>query len=135
MKDKEIDIMARTIFGEARGELARYGTVALIAIANVIFNRYKKHFAKSIDAVCLAPQQFSCWNKNDPNYSKMIAVDEKNDIFRKCLEIATNVINGKYPDITDGCDHYHAYYVKPYWAANLRPKHTFGSHYFYNLSK
>ena len=135
MKNKEIDIMARTIYGEARGELAKYGTASLIAIGNVIFNRYKKHFAKSIENVCLAPHQFSCRNKSDPNYSKIISANEKNDIFRKCIEIATNIIDEKYPDITDGCDHYHACYVKPYWAANIRPKHIFGSHYFYKLSK
>lgn len=133
MKNQDIDIMARTLYGEARGELMKFGLAPIIAIANVILNRYKKNFAKTIKDVCLAPKQFSCWNKNDPNYKKITAVTEEDMIFRKCLLVAENVLDEKYPDITDGCDHYHTNYVKPYWAAYLQPKCTFGSHCFYSL--
>lgn len=133
MNNKDKDTLARTLYGEARGEIAKYGIVPLIAIANVILNRYKKHFAKTINDVCMAPYQFSCWNKNDPNFPKIIAVTPQDAIFRKCIAIAENVLSGKYPDITDDCDHYHACYAKPYWAAYIQPKRIFGSHYFYKL--
>jgi hypothetical protein len=36
------DILARTIYGEARGELQKFGKKSLCAIANVVINRLKK---------------------------------------------------------------------------------------------
>lgn len=130
---RDVDILARTLYGEARGEVEKFGLSSIIAVANVVVNRFKKKFAKTISEVCLAPNQFSCWNKNDPNYQIIKNVDENDLIFRKCLVVAQNVIEGKYPDITDGCDHYHACYAKPYWAAYHRPKRIFGTHCFYCL--
>lgn len=35
----EIEIVARTLYGEARGEVAKIGPTALEAIASVIWNR------------------------------------------------------------------------------------------------
>ena len=52
-------------------------------------------------------------------------------VFGKCREIAKNVLDEKWPDITDGCDHYHSSIIKPYWAARLKPKRIFGTQYFY----
>ena len=66
MTDYDFEIMAKTIYGEARGE-TREGQ---IAVACVIFNRFRsgKWFsAKTLAGVCLKPLQFSCWNKSDPN--------------------------------------------------------------------
>jgi spore germination cell wall hydrolase CwlJ-like protein len=131
---QDIDTLARTIYGEARGELYKFGPAALIAIANVVVNRKKKHFAKSIHDVCVAPYQFSCWSKDDPNYSHIIGATKGNyAVFDKCLEIAENVLSEKWPDLTDGCDHYHERSAKPYWAVYRSPKRIFGSHYFYVL--
>ena len=133
--EKDLDILARTVYGEARGELFLYGITPIIAVANVVVNRYKKKFAKSIREVCLAKYQFSCWNKNDPNY-KIISRENINDvIFGKCLDIAKNVLDEKWPDITDGCDHYHSKNIKPYWAAYLVPKRIFGTQYFYSINR
>lgn len=131
--DHDLDILARTLYGEARGELQRYGMIPLIAIAYVVVNRYRKGFAKTIHDVCLAPMQFSCWNNNDPNCQKIKLVNEKNSVFCKCREIAASVLDEKWPDITNGCDHYHHYSIKPYWAAYLQPMRIYGSHCFYAL--
>lgn len=130
---RDLDILARTLYGEARGELQKYGLVSLIAVAQVVVNRYKKRFESSIEKVCLAPHQFSCWNKYDPNRDKILEVAESNVVFKKCKLIAKQVLDEKWPDITDGCDHYHHFSIKPFWAAQLEPKRIFGSHYFYNL--
>ena len=131
--NKDVDILARTIYGEARGEIFQYGIAALIAVANVVVNRFQKKFAKTIADVCLAPYQFSCWNKDDVNYKIVQNVAANSPIFRKCLIVAQNVISGKWPDLTDGCDHYHHQAIKPTWAMYLEPKRIFGSHCFYNL--
>lgn len=131
--NSDLKILAKTIYGEARGELNRFGLAPLIAVGNVILNRFRKHFANSISAVCLAPYQFSCWNQKDPNYEKLKNLDESSSIFKTCLKVAENVIEGKWPDLTDGCDHYHEKSVKPYWAGQLTPKRIFGNHLFYSL--
>ncbi|MDR0677203.1 MAG: cell wall hydrolase [Holosporaceae bacterium] len=132
----DIDILARTIYGEARGEFYKFGTSPLIAIANVIVNRMRKGFAKTIQEVCLAPLQFSCWNLNDPNRKKIENIKASEcPIFRKCLETAENVLMEKWPDLVDGCDHYHEKTIKPFWAAYSEPKRILGSHYFYELRR
>ena len=76
MTENDLQILARTLFGEARGE----GDEGLEAVACVIMNRYKsgKWFTgydvlngkkiPSVAQTCLKKAQFSCWNKNDPNY-------------------------------------------------------------------
>ena len=129
----DIKILAKTIYGEARGELNNFGLAPLIAVGHVVLNRLRKKFAKSISDVCLAPYQFSCWNFKDPNYEKLKNIDESSSIFKTCLEISKNLIEGNWPDLTDGCDHYHAKSIKPYWASHLTPKRVFGNHLFYSL--
>jgi spore germination cell wall hydrolase CwlJ-like protein len=131
--EQDLDTLAKTIYGEARGEFYKSGA-SLIAIANVVVNRKKKNFAESIHDVCVAPYQFSCWNKNDPNYVKITnKIDGDRVIFDKCREVAKNVLSEKWPDLTDGCDHYHERSIKPRWAAYIQPKRIFGAHYFYVL--
>ncbi|MDR2780977.1 MAG: cell wall hydrolase [Holosporaceae bacterium] len=131
----DLDILARTIYGEGRGELHRFGIASPIAIANVIVNRMKKNFAKTIADVCLAQYQFSCWNKNDVNYDKIKNVTDGDSVFKICREISENVLQEKWPDLTDGCDHYHEKTTKPFWAAYREPKRIFGSHNFYELRR
>ncbi|MDR2766040.1 MAG: cell wall hydrolase [Holosporaceae bacterium] len=131
--EQDLEILARTIYGEARGELLDFGIASLMAVADVVLNRRRKNFAATIRDVCLAPLQFSCWNENDPNRRKVEAIGADCCIFRKCLEVAKNTLEEKWPDLTDGCDHYHHRDLKPYWAVYLRPKRIFGRHYFYNL--
>ncbi|MDR2794624.1 MAG: cell wall hydrolase [Holosporaceae bacterium] len=133
---QDLDTLSKTIYGEARGELYAYGLAPFIAVANVVVNRKNKNFAETIHGVCTAPYQFSCWNRNDPNCNKItnITVD-KCAIFRKCIDVANNVLRGLWPDLTDGCDHYHHKCLKPQWAVYLQPKRIFGSHYFYEINK
>jgi spore germination cell wall hydrolase CwlJ-like protein len=131
--EQDLSAMARTIYGEARGDLYEYGVASLMAVADVILNRRRKKFADSIDKVCRMPYQFSCWNEDDPNYKLIMDVTDSCAIFRKCLEVAQNTLAEKWPDLTDGCDHYHARSIKPHWALHRAPKRIFGSHYFYVL--
>ncbi|MES2252810.1 MAG: cell wall hydrolase, partial [Pseudomonadota bacterium] len=77
----DIDILARTIYGEARGEYGRVdgGLAALIAVGNVIVNRTQQQtwFGRTVRDVCLKPYQFSCWNRNDPNLPKLMEVTDE----------------------------------------------------------
>ncbi|MFW0755465.1 cell wall hydrolase [Pseudomonas sp. H11T01] len=67
--DRDPDILVRTLWGEARGE----GLAGRIAVGWTIRNRVNDGKAKSwwgegYAGVCLKVWQFSCWNKNDPNF-------------------------------------------------------------------
>ena len=47
------------------------------------------------------------------------------------LNIARNVMQGAYGDITEGATHYHANTVHPYWADSLNETVTINNHIFY----
>lgn len=137
---KNVDILARTLYGEARGEYLRRdgGISALISVANVIINRvkYQAWFGKTIEEVCLKPYQFSCWNENDPNRPVLQQVQAgKDKVFDVCLEVASCVGTGVWPDITHGSDHYYAVWLPraPQWAVGKTPTFKIGQHVFFKL--
>ena len=128
------DILARTIYGEARGE----GQAGMVAVANTILNRHAlwdkhPHFGHgTIESVCLAPWQFSCWNENDPNLPKLKAVTFSDGVFAQCLQIASDAINGLIDDNTNAATYY---YVKgspePAWANGKDACAVVGRHLFF----
>lgn len=135
-KEMEIDVLARTLWGEARGE----GDGGMEAVAAVILNRvaYAEDRAgfwwgNDIISVCQKPYQFSCWNRSDPSYLKLQAVTDKDKHFVTALRIARRAVTGTLADSTRGTTHYHADYVSPYWAQGQKPTVTIGRHIFYNL--
>ena len=71
MSEQDVDVLARTIWGEARGE----GFAGQVAVGWAIRNRVEADlgndgkpdwWGEGYVGVCKAPWQFSCWNKNDP---------------------------------------------------------------------
>jgi N-acetylmuramoyl-L-alanine amidase len=137
MTDHNFDIFARTLYGEGRGEYAKSGPAALIAIANVIMNRFQKggKYGQTLMDVCLKPRQFSCWNQNDPNRTLIQEQGlEKDLLFQFCQKVAQNVAKGLWPDLTRESDHYHALSCKPYWAKAEKIKLRLGHHVFYKLT-
>jgi N-acetylmuramoyl-L-alanine amidase len=139
----DIDIVARTLDGEARGE----GRQGMIAVACVIVNRaiiadaYVQAHGEdhplfgdgSLSSVCQAPLQFSCWNENDPNLSVIKAVTVADPIFAQAVEIATQAENDELDDITSGATHYYAKGTPmPKWAVGETPCYLYGKHLFFN---
>ena len=138
LSEMEIDVMARTLWGEARSEAA-YG---MLAVAHVILNRVRKAQANGgkywwghdIITVCQKPYQFSCWNPADPNRPKMMAVEASNIHFATALRIARRAVLGhEGEDITNGADHYHTTDITPFWAKDKMPVAIIGKHIFYCL--
>lgn len=127
-----VDVLARTLWGEARGE----GREGMHAVANVIMNRVKhpKRWHNDVVGVCQAPKQFSCWNKSDPNRAKLLAVTAYDPQFRIALEIAQAAVDGELEDITKGADHYHTHAVSPSWSRGQEPVAMIGNHRFFRLS-
>lgn len=128
-RKKEIDVIARTVWGEARGE----GAEGMVAVANVIQNRVKAGawYGATYEEVCKKPKQFSCWNTNDPNYNKILNVTEADGDFEIAMMIARAVVDGDLKDITNGATHYHARSIYPSWASSLKQTAQIGNHIFY----
>jgi N-acetylmuramoyl-L-alanine amidase len=103
------DYLALTLIGEARGEPIE----GIIGVANVIKNRAYAS-GKLFKDVCLSPNQFSCWNENDPN-KKVInqvygALDFGNPItdvyLRQCIAVSSAVYEGDFLDNVKGAKNY-----------------------------
>lgn len=136
----EREVLARTIWGEARGE----GRRGMQAVANVIMNRFRRPRWWSrnkgdgipddtVAAVCFDPWQFSCWNMDDPNRKKMIEVSVYNAEFRLAYQIAGEALENNLPDLTGGADHYHTISISPKWAKGATPTAFVEKHVFYRL--
>lgn len=129
------DVLARTVWGEARGESVR----GKEAVAAVVMNRVRRAGARgrywwgsSVVEVCRRPWQFSCWNESDPNAAKCGAVTVEDRNFRACLRIARRAIAGVLDDPTNGATHYHRTGLLPPWTRGRTPSAAIGNHLFYN---
>lgn len=131
MTPEDLDTMARTIWGEARGEPLE----GKIGVAWVIKNRADNPgwWGDSLFSVCKTPFQFSCWNQNDPNRSKVICVHPQDEMFRECLMVAAAVVTRNYPDPTHGANHYCVKNLNPPWSVGKEPVAFLGNHKFYRL--
>lgn len=128
-KEREIDLTARTLWGEARGE----GIRGMQAVANVITNRVNagKWYGRTYEEVVLKPYQFSCWNENDPNFSKLKSVNDNDVNFYNAKGLARLAYDGDLLDITGGATHYHRAGSTPYWAGSMQKTAVIGNHVFY----
>jgi len=132
----EVEILAKTLYGEARGE----SVAGIEAVANVILNRVKYAMHKgnhwwgnSIVEVCKKPFQFSCWNDTDVN-AKLLEQDlSKDAVYQICYRVARRAIAGCLKDNTRGATHYHTLYCHPKWARFAIPCAQIGGHLFYAL--
>jgi len=128
--ENDVDIMARTIYGEARGE----SETGKIAVGWVIRNRVAANtwYGKTIEDVCLKPFQFSCWNPGEPSRVKLTSVARTDRVFVKCVDAAIKVISSEVPDPTEGATHYYANYIRaPAWTRGATFTVRIGVHLFY----
>jgi spore germination cell wall hydrolase CwlJ-like protein len=107
----EVDVLARTVWGEARGE----SDAGKIGVASVIRNRVRSPgFPKTYADVCLQKEpgnssvyEFSAWDVSGPNRAKMLSVTSADPVFVRCLQIAAGVMGGSIADNTGGATFYH----------------------------
>ena len=136
-----VDVLARTLWGEARGE----GEAGMIAVAAVVLNRIRvsqEHggrywWGRDAISVCRAKAQFSCWNPGDPNRAKLLAVDDHDPEFRLARDVAERALAGRIEDPTFGATTYKVASLPwPYaWGTPRLPLVTIGKHAFYNLQE
>ena len=136
MNDLEKETLAKTLWGEARGE----GIDGMRAVANVIMNRVaisdqkgNYWWGKGIVGVCRKAWQFSCWNVNDPNSIKLDNLTEEDSFYVTALKVADEAISGCLVDKTKGSTHYHLVGLRPYWIKNEKVAEVIGNHIFYRI--
>lgn len=112
------EIVAATLILEAGGEA---DPRALAAVREVIANRAKN---KTEISVCLAPKQFSCWNKI--SVERGIEIAKQHPKWPQALALVKQQTN-----YTNGATHYHAKKVSPSWAKKLVVTKEIGHHVFY----
>lgn len=149
-----LDTLARTVYGEARGE----PDLGRLAVAYVPCNRaaiaarfvkahpeHKRHPLYgdgTVASACRMPWQFSCWNENDPNRAELLALDLDSDAAAPCMAMARAALDETAPDPSNCATHYHTVASPwpdpdkrwpPKWADGKPPVATIGDHVFYRL--
>ncbi len=126
-KAEHIDTLARTLYGEAKPHDVQDAT----AIACVVMNRVAlPNWPNDVEAVCIQPYQFSCWNTSDPNRERIFKANGA--WFDKCVEIATQAVEKRLADPTNRSTHYHTPAVKPAWSRGKKPVYYTNGHVFFN---
>jgi len=130
-EEKDSDIVAMTILGEARGE----GKAGMYAVACVIAQRsieWKRN-GKSITPkqVCLQDWQFSCWNKDDPNRNKLPILLKTHQHAAYAKMLASN-LNNLQRSYVNNADHYCHVNTHRKWTRGNTIK-VIGKHKFYKL--
>lgn len=132
---REVDILARTLWGEARKESPE----TMKGVAHVVRNRLiqahtkpqssDKSFGTDIRSICAKRAAFPCKDAT----TAMRKVDESDPHFRRALEIAHATLSGVLgPDPTHGATH-HAPVVRGRAAAKrAEPGITIGQRRFYS---
>lgn len=127
---EDLDVLARTIYGEARGEPWQ----GQIAVAWVIKNRTKRpqRFGFTVADVCRRPAQFSCWLPEDVNYPLLLAANVEQRSFMMATAAAAAVLSGAIADPTNQADHYYAKSMAtpPSWASAMKVTAEIGGHIF-----
>ena len=128
-----LEVMALTVWGEARGE----DDIGRCAVAWVIRNRAERPgydwWGNTISEVCLKPWQFSVWNAGDPNRAKMLDLAPNDPLLTHMRALCKRVLEGSIPDPTRGCSHYCRRDSYPTWKIGRSPRFSHGNHEFFAI--
>lgn len=132
---EELDLMARTLWGEARSQSDR----EIEAIAHVIVNRVESpRWPATFAGVIKEPFQFTVWNEGDPNRPLMVRLRSESDDYQRVFAIALDVVSRRYmreTDPTGGMTHYVHGEATPYWAATAISAIQVGKARFFKLRR
>lgn len=133
-------VLALCVWGESRGEPVE----GQIAVACVVRNRFKLKGTGSWAGICLAPEQFSCFNDDDPNSgpiaraSVSLMTSMPTPELAQALWIADGVMSGGAKDNTVGATHYLVTALlkskPPSWADGQPVLVTIGQHSFLKVA-
>ena len=128
--EQDLDLLSRTLWGEARGE----SILGQIAVVHVVMNRARLK-GQSITQIVSKDYQFSCWlggssKGPDGGDNEMRAPEDQLAPLRSVVE---DCLSGKEADPTGGATHYFATWLdtKPSWALTGEQTVIIGNHEFY----
>lgn len=127
---QQIDVLARTVLGEARGE----GQLGMEAVAHNIRNRANSgQYPSDPAAVAQQPYQYSTWNSGEGGNNPQ-QFSQNSPQYQTAQQIIQSVFGGSSPDPTNGALFYHNPSVNPSWANSVNQYGTtqIGNHIFYN---
>ncbi len=119
----QILIVALTLMMEAGGE----PYAGKIMVGEVIVNR-AIHSGKPLDAVCLKPKAFSCWNKTARQRAKRLIGTLA---WKDCVEIATAISQPGYVPVSPATHYFNPSKASPSWAKKMELVAVVGHHQFY----
>lgn len=130
--------MAQNIYFEA----ANQSFAGKLAVAHVVMNRVDDlQFPNEVCDVIYQAKTRINWQGNEVPIRNQCQFswycDGKSDepvdskTWIKSLYIADLALTEKYPDITEGSLYYHADFIYPYWADELKHVVTIDNHLFY----
>lgn len=124
-------IIASCMVLEAGGE----GSEGMQAVLNVILNRADGCLYRMVPQT-VKPGAFSCmasiWRTSAPDYDPLIGrAKDQAGAYDQAMQLIALMEQGFLADNTHGATHYHADYIRPYWADSLRYLTTIGHHIFY----
>lgn len=125
----DIELFARTLWGEAAGESLR----GVEAVAAVVMNRAAALTEGAIDDAC---RSFACWSPSNPDLVKIAGLkagagSTAELLFTTCLRIARRAVAGLLEDLTGGATHYHDRSTLPDWTAGREMAAEIGNRLFY----
>ena len=126
-------IVSSTLWGECRGEPYE----GKVGVALVIRNRQTLHRrwqGLSLQQICLAPKQFSCWNVNDPNRAYLLQLTVETPGFSECVRAMLDVFVDAITSPVGDATHYYnpdAVRQTPLWARGKIPVMQVGHHLFF----
>ena len=127
--------MSKALYFEARSE----STIAQLAVGEVILNRVKDN--RFPDSVCGVVTDGLRYKSSGQMVKHQCAFSfycdgKSEDIhnvkaYKTAEKLSKQILQGIDIDITDGATHYHARYVKPYWASAYTRTTCIDKHCFY----
>jgi N-acetylmuramoyl-L-alanine amidase len=125
----DIELFARTLWGESAGESVR----GIEAVAAVVMNRAATLAGGSIDEAC---RGFPCWRPCNPDLPRMLGLKAGAGsagelLFTTCLRIARRAVAGVLEDSTGGARLYHDRSILPDWTRGREPTAEIGNRLFY----
>lgn len=112
-----LDILARTLWGEARGQPPR----VLEALACMALNRWRREPGATLAAICTDPAQFPCWDLEPGAALALATADASDPAFAMALRVARRALAGTLSDPTGGAWRFHRGGDSPAWAQGLSP--------------
>jgi len=131
VSERQFECLAEAVYFESRGEAYR----GQVAVAQVVLNRVKSDLYPS--SICAVVYQNQSWRNACQFSFACDGIPERvtePEAWATAREVATKVLRGDlYLTEVANATHYHASYVRPVWARQMKKMTSIGLHVFYRF--